>query len=73
MLEFKLVDVAEVPYFYQERSCGMAPEEVNAAMGGTFQAVWDFLARDGAKFLPDSVPGKSAGRKTNGRRARKSG
>jgi DNA-binding transcriptional LysR family regulator len=24
------------------------------------QAVWDFLARDGAKFLPDSVSGKSA-------------
>ncbi|MBD1545298.1 GyrI-like domain-containing protein [Roseibium aggregatum] len=47
MLEFKLVDVAEIPYFYQERSCGMAPEEVNAAMSGAFQEVWDFLLESG--------------------------
>ena len=49
MLEFKLVDVAEIPYFYQEHSCGMAPEEINAAMGGTFQAVWDFLQESGVQ------------------------
>ncbi|WP_346898339.1 GyrI-like domain-containing protein [uncultured Roseibium sp.] len=49
MPEFKLIDVAEIPYFYQERSCGMAPEDIGAAMGETFQAVWDFLLESGVE------------------------
>ena len=49
MPEFQFVDVEEIPYFYQERSCGTAPEDINAAMGEAFQAVWDFLLASGVQ------------------------
>lgn len=49
MPEFKLIDVEEVPYLYQERTCSMAPEVISAAIGQTFKTVWEFMQANGVE------------------------
>ncbi|OAO00022.1 hypothetical protein A8B75_19010 [Sphingomonadales bacterium EhC05] len=44
MLEFKLTNVEEQPYLYEERSCSRDPSDISATMGGAFQNVMDFLS-----------------------------
>lgn len=39
MTEFTIVDVAEMPYIYAERSCSMDPGEISQAMGDAFGQV----------------------------------
>ncbi len=43
MLRFKLTDVEATPYLYQERSCGMDPQDISATMQKAFGNVMHFL------------------------------
>ncbi len=43
MLKFELIEVEELPYLYEERSCSMDPSDISRAMGEAFQNVTDFL------------------------------
>lgn len=43
MLSFKLTDIEAVPYLYEERSCGMDPQDIGAAMKQVFENVMRFL------------------------------
>ena len=51
MPEFRLIDVAERPYLYVERTCSMAPEEISAAMGDAFQQVYGFMQTHGIEAV----------------------
>lgn len=48
MLKFELIEVEELPYLYEEGSCGMDPSDISRAMGEAFQGVMGFL---GAKQI----------------------
>jgi effector-binding domain-containing protein len=43
MPEFKIIDVAETPYLYVERTCSMDPADISKEMGSAFQQVWGFM------------------------------
>ena len=47
MPEFNMTEAQEMPYLYVERSSGMAPEDIGAAMGRAFGDVWDFMQAHG--------------------------
>ena len=47
MLDIKQVTVEEIPYFYEEATCRMEPQEIGDAMGKTFQSVWEFMQSSG--------------------------
>lgn len=47
MPDFKMVTVEEIPYFYMQETCSMDPKDISAAMGKTFQGVWDFMQSAG--------------------------
>lgn len=49
MPEFKKIDVAQMPYFYVERSASMDPADISRAMGEAFQAVWGFMSSHDVK------------------------
>lgn len=49
MPEFKLIDVEAMPYLYHEGTSGMAPGEIGAAMGVSFNAVWSFMQANGVQ------------------------
>lgn len=53
MLEFKMTDVEEMPYLYEERSCSMDPSDISAAMGETFHSVLDFMG--GKQIAPGAA------------------
>ncbi len=44
MLNFELTDVEELPYLYEERSCGLDPSDISAAMADTFESVMNFMS-----------------------------
>lgn len=43
MPEYKMVQVKETPYLYQERTCSMDPQDISAAMGEVFHNVMKFV------------------------------
>lgn len=47
MLEFKQIEVEEVPYLYEERSCAMNPEDIGKTMGSAFHSVMAFMQSNG--------------------------
>jgi AraC family transcriptional regulator len=47
MPDFKLIDVAEEPYLFVERSTTMDPLEISQAMGSAFGEVWAFMEEHG--------------------------
>ncbi|MEM9617439.1 MAG: GyrI-like domain-containing protein [Pseudomonadota bacterium] len=44
MTEYKMVDVDETSYLFQERTCSMDPQDISATMGEVFQNVFAFVA-----------------------------
>lgn len=53
MLEFNLINVEELPYLYEERSCSKEPSDISATMGSAFQSVLGFLSSK--QISPDKV------------------
>jgi effector-binding domain-containing protein len=49
MPEFKLINVAETPYFYVTKTCSMNPEDISSAMGNAFQDVWAHMQAKGVQ------------------------
>lgn len=47
MLKFELTEVEETPYLYEERTCGMDPSDISAAMGEAFGTVMRFMGANG--------------------------
>jgi effector-binding domain-containing protein len=54
MPDYQVTEAAPRPYLYVERSCGMDPTEISAAMGDAFGAVMAAMQRDG--IAPDGPP-----------------
>lgn len=42
-----MVQVEETPYLYEERTCGMDPKDIGAAMGDVFHSVMAFMKAHG--------------------------
>jgi effector-binding domain-containing protein len=47
MPDFNLIDVAERPYVYVERTCPMVPSSISAEMGKAYTDVMDFIQANG--------------------------
>ena len=46
-MNFDMVQVEETPYLYEERTCGMDPKDIGAAMGEVFHNVMAFMKAHG--------------------------
>ena len=46
-MNFDMVQVEETPYLYEERTCGMDPQDISAAMGDVFHNVMAFMKAHG--------------------------
>ena len=46
-MNFDMVQVEETPYLYEERTCGMDPKDIGAAMGDVFHSVMAFMKAHG--------------------------
>ncbi|MCG8445350.1 MAG: GyrI-like domain-containing protein [Hyphomicrobiales bacterium] len=46
-MNFDMVQVEETPYLYEERTCGMDPKDISAAMGDVFHSVMAFMKAHG--------------------------
>ena len=47
MAEYKMVEVEEKPYLYNERACSMNPDDVSHNMEIAFRTVAEFIDRNG--------------------------
>jgi effector-binding domain-containing protein len=47
MPEYRMVDVEEQPYLYNERSCSMNPGDISKAMEGAFTVVGNLVGNKG--------------------------
>ena len=47
MAKYKIVEVAEQPYLYNERSCSMDPDDISKTMGIAFRTVGDLIEKKG--------------------------
>ena len=47
MTDYRMIEVEETSYLYNERSCSMDPSDISQNMGIAFQTVLDFIAKNG--------------------------
>ena len=47
MTDYRMIEVEETSYLYNERSCSMDPSDISQNMGIAFQTVLDFIAKHG--------------------------
>lgn len=47
MADYRMIDVEETPYLYNERSCSMEPEDIGREMGEAFGKVAAFIGEHG--------------------------
>jgi effector-binding domain-containing protein len=46
MADYKMIEVEETSYLYNERSCSMDPSDISQNMGVAFQNVLDFITKN---------------------------
>lgn len=47
MTDYRMIEVEETSYLYNEHSCSMDPSDISQNMGIAFQTVLDFIAKNG--------------------------
>ena len=55
MANYKMVDVEEQPYLYNERSCSMDPADISKNMGSAFHTVGDLIEEKGIASVTNAL------------------